>query len=356
MGIRFHYGKGGHVFKNCNFIPRPETGRLLSTNADIMHGYMFGEGGSGTVENCVFEHPGDDCINANAFMHFVYETIDETHLFVATNYNQPLSVNDKLNFIDLENGKNLGSARINKISTVDDALLTKNVVQIPNAITEQLGITMKTGFSGTAMYYIELDTPITLKPFDLISPQSDGTKFTVKNSRFNDSLGRGVVCKISNTLIENSYFGNMGEQAIRILSSRYWLEGASPIENITIRNNTFENNSKNYFSHERDINVELDFSVTDYSHIKNVVINNNKFINPSTGLLVVKNIQDMQFKGNTIKWDENRNNPEFYPKVSLISVGVSKNVDVSGNEYIDMPDDIPAIASASIDAQNVLVD
>ncbi len=351
MGIRPHYGKGGHLFKECRFIPRPDTGRLLSTNADSWHGYMMEN--AGTIDGCVFEHQADDGINANAFMHFVYEIIDETHLFIATYYGEVLKAGEELNFIDLENGKRLGTAVINKITTVDDSLLVNNVMQIPTAIAAELGIRNRGPYLNCAMYYVELDTPVTVKHFDFVCPKYENSQFTVKNSRFYDSVAHGILSKISNTTIENCYFGRNSEGAVKIESNRYWFEGSTDITNVKIKNNTFESNSKNYFSNEEEIIININFSNTDYTHIKGVEITGNKFINPNSSILLAKNMEDFKFNNNTVEWNDNRIVKKYNDFDTLMEIGVSKNVDISGNELVNKPDYITNIADIAGSAQNV---
>ena len=354
MGIRYHWGKGGHLFKNVRIIPRPETGRLLSSNADGMHGYMMED--AGTVDSCEFRALGDDCINSNAFMHFVYKIVDPTHLFVGTFYSETLRAGQELAFVDLENGDKLGNAKISKISTVDDSLLVTNVSQIASTIKTEVGISCAGKMNGYKLFYVELDTPVKVKHFDFVIPIYANTQYTVRNSTFYDTIAHGILSKIPNTTIENCYFGRNALGAIKIEADRYWFEGSTDIENVLIRNNTFESNSKNYYMHEPEIAIGNNFSANDPNHVRNVEISGNRFINLNAPVLNAQNVSGLKFENNAVEWNDKPIVKKYYDFDTLIKIGVSDGVSVSSNTYTNMPSYIKTIVSASSNAQNFVTD
>ena len=140
---------------------------------------------------------------------------------------------------------------------------------------------------------------------------------------------------------------------MKIESNRYWFEGSTDITNVKIKNNTFESNSKNYFSNEEEIIININFSNTDYTHIKGVEITGNKFINPNSSILLAKNMEDFKFNNNTVEWNDNRIVKKYNDFDTLMEIGVSKNVDISGNELVNKPDYITNIADIAGSAQNV---
>lgn len=172
------------------------------------------------------------------------------------------------------------------------------------------------------------DLPAGLLEIDLIICRyCKDTLLEIRGSHFGANRGRGLLLSIpGKILVENNYF-HVDGAAIEITSdSEYWWE-SGPVEDVEIRNNTFDDcgfgiSGKVLFS----IRPELPHEHSDSIHSpiksivksdseqnnskekifvhKNVRIHHNKIIRHNSTLILADMIDGLSFEDNEILWSE----------------------------------------------------
>jgi hypothetical protein len=106
---------------------------------------------------------------------------------------------------------------------------------------------------------------------DRIADFQAAGKSIIRNCRFQNMRARGILCKTSNSIIENNTFYNTHMTAILVGPEFYWGE-APAVRNLTIRNNHFINIDGSC------INIGCFNSDNSYDN-KNILIEGNVFEN-----------------------------------------------------------------------------
>lgn len=355
-GIFETYGKGNTLLKRVNMIRRPETKRMLVSNADAIHTY--GTENVFNVEDCRVEYSGDDLINSNAYYQYVYQVIDDTHLLIATIYNYKLKKGENLKFIDLENWSVLGSADIKRLTSIQDQKLTENILKMRQSILREVGIGVRTEFPYPKLYYVELSEPVKVKNFDMIETGNASKGFVARNSEFIGSVANGIRVRTADTLIENCVFSKSQDAGILLGSSCFWSEGAD-MYNVVIKNNTFESNAKSFsgeaegdlvmINEPGDTNKNFNYNIQS----RDFEISGNTFINPVKHAISISNTENVKIDDNKVIWNEN---PLFRPNEKTESVfwfGAVKNVQGTGNTFLNVPSFIKEKTGISEKAENV---
>ena len=358
-GIFETFGKGNTTLKRINMIRRPDTGRLLVSNADAIHTY--GTENVFNIEDSHVEYSGDDLINSNAYYQFVYKTVDETHMFIATIYNYDLKRDEELKFIDIENWQVLGNAKIKRVSSISDTKLLSNVLNMRQSILKEIGISVRTEFPQHKLFYVELDSPVNVKNFDMIETGNTSKGFIARNCEFIGSIANGVRVRTADTLIENCLFAKSHDAGLLLGGSCFWSEGAD-LYNVVIRNNTFESNAKSITGEVKgdlvminepgDTNRNYNYNIQS----RDFEISGNTFINPMRYALEISNVENVKISGNKIVWNGEPKFKNYSELENVIYFGAVKDVSGDNNTLENVPPFIKSPVFKTDKAQNVFVD
>lgn len=219
------------TYRNCNFMPRENSGHYTVSFADIIH--ASGAAGEINIENCNFSNPHDDPINLHGTFTRVEQKRDEHTLLLKYIHAQQggfpqYHVGDQVAFFTRDTLESTDHETLYTVSEVvsnpgEDGndlrtMIIKFQEELPANLSEQIG--------GQPKFVAE---NVTYAP-----------KVTVKGCTFKNVPTRGILCTTRNkVLIEDNTFLNMSMASIYLSNdSNEWYE-SGPIRDMTIRNNTF---------------------------------------------------------------------------------------------------------------------
>lgn len=262
---------------------RYDLGQRISTNTDAIHikdscGYFI-------IEGTTIGYSGDDCLNIHQNVGVVQDLGDDSIIMNISNTSS-FHVGETVKF---RNG-----------STFENIDFTATIVK-----REVRG----------RLFYLTLDREI---PDDIdigavvIDASRDDSKLIVRDSYFHNCYARGLLLGSSDCVVENNRFYEIDQEAIRVcvdITTIVWTEGAGT-NNMIIRNNVFE--KCNYLEHAWNNTVlnffaSNGFNTTQQSMFfgncfENILIANNRFINPRGYSLYACNIKNFTFYGNDIEY------------------------------------------------------
>ena len=314
VNVHFMHGFGWLIqmsedvtYRNCNLMPRPNSGHITVSFADGLH--ASGAKGEIVVENCNFANTHDDPINFHGTFTRVERRIDDHTLQLNYIHNQQggfpqYHVGDKIAFFTRDT---LESSDNETLYTVAE------VISNPGEDGNNLR-TMKVRFEE------ELPTFLTATVSDR-SPKyvaenvTYAPAVTIRNNTFKNTATRGILCTTREpVVIEGNTFLNMSMATIFLSNdSGDWYE-SGPIRDMTIRNNTF------YIKTIGD--TWWDYKSAIYIHPvtygnglpswenpihKNITIEGNTFHMSDDTVVKAESVENLVFRNNTIL----RTDPEF---------------------------------------------
>jgi hypothetical protein len=310
LGIVNQFSENLH-YDSVFVMPRPGSGRVISSFADCMH--FSGCKGQVTIENCKFNGTHDDPINVHG-----------THLKI-TGIISPTTI--KVRFMHPQTYGFEAFFAGDSVAFVHSAKLQvfgRGVISSAELISER---EMQLEFSKPFPVGVNID--------DCLENLTWTPSLTIKNCRFEGVLTRGVLVTTRHkVLIENNTFYRTGMHAILIANdASSWYE-SGPVQDVTIRNNTFEEcgyNSApgNYVIAIAPENHEL---VPGYMVHKNIRIENNIFKVYDYPLISARSTENLTFTGNTVLWTENFMAPQGKPRAAFV-LTACKKVKIVGNEF-----------------------
>lgn len=339
VNVHFMHGFGWLIqmsenvyYKDCNLMPRENSGHLTVSYADGIH--ASGASGEIVIENCNFANTHDDPINLHGTFTRVEKRIDSHTLELKYIHNQQggfpqYHVGDKVQFFtrDLLSstdgekqyevaevisnpGENGNDLRTMKIKFKED---------LPENLSDKIG--------GQPKYVAE---NVTYAP-----------KVTIRNCTFRNVPTRGILCTTrKEVIIENNVFHNMSMATIFLSNdSNDWYE-SGPIRDMKIRNNTF---------YIKDIGrTSWEYAPAIYIHPvtkggqfpdasnpihKNISIEGNTFYMDEDTVVKAESVENLTFKNNKVF----RMNPDVTVGIALdnktIQAGqsVQLKTDAKGN-------------------------
>ena len=218
-------------------VPQGATNsRLLSTLADGFHSKHARKGP--LVENCRFDHMGDDGIAINGdfilVLHCDTSTSNPTVTMVFKR--KPyVQVGDRIMGLNRATGVPIGVATVIAMMPVkfDPQLLIDIKKQVLPDLSHAKYLFNK------EVYQLTLDKPLSVAQGDLAScPDRNGSGFMVRNNTIADNRARGILVKASDGIIEKNTLANCSMSGI-VLGPEidYWME-ADFSRNVVIRDNT----------------------------------------------------------------------------------------------------------------------
>lgn len=267
------------TIKNCTYAPRRKD-FLIASVADFIHISLCR--GHFTVKDNYFQGAGDDILNVHGF-HFKVIEKNENNIIVSFMHPQAFGFNpfhdgDTLMFI--------------KGQTLQE-LETRKVISSEKLTDETIRIT--------------LDKECTLPLEDLfIENMSASASLDFINNTSKYIMTRGVLITTRGkvNILNNKFLGNYMAGVLVSNDAKTWYE-SSKILDVTVKGNIFDNQGA--------IPVHVTPEVEDEKLVvhESIKILNNKFLNYNSPAISLKNIRNVEIKGNKF---ENKENDILYIK------------------------------------------
>ncbi|HAI10868.1 MAG TPA: hypothetical protein DCM28_04140 [Phycisphaerales bacterium] len=310
--------------------------RLLSTLADGFHSKHSRKGP--LVENCRFDHMGDDGIAINGDFILVLDSdanVKHPTVTMAFKRKPYVQVGDRIMGLKSDTGVPIGVATVRAMVPVkfDAQALTELKKQVLPDLRHAKYLFNK------EVYQLTLDKPLSVNRGDIAScPDRNGSGFVVRNNTITDNRARGILVKASDGIIENNTVANCSMSGI-VLGPEidYWME-ADFSRNVIIRGNTIRavnhgvSNPGNIFAGAISI---VGSGIMPAGGQRDITIQNNA-IEQTTGLaMLITSAMDVIITNNKI------HQPHLYaggqganlhiPSSAVIYVTESQKVMLKGN-------------------------
>ncbi len=320
------------IYRNCNFMPRENSGHKTVSFADVIH--ASGAAGEITVEGCNFSNSHDDPINIHGTFTRVEQRVDDNTLVLKYIHNQQggfpqYHVGDKVQFFTRDTLESTDS---------ETQYTVAEVVSDPGEDGNDLR-TMKIRFEETLP--ANLSDMVSGQPKYVAENVTYAPAVTIRNNTFKNVPTRGILCTTrKKVVIEDNTFLNMSMATIYLSNdSDNWYE-SGPIRDMTIKNNTFYIKSigDTYWDYTSAIYVNPitlggRLPSADNPIHKNITIEGNTFYMDSDAVVKAASVENLSIKNNKIL----RMNPDI--EITLASDSQSMNpgdslklsTDVSGS-------------------------
>lgn len=283
------------VLDGFNVFPRPEGGRMLSTSADATH--FVGCRGKISILNCRFEQQLDDATN----IHGTYMRVED---FASTRVGASIGHFQQTGFRFAVPGDSI--ALVNPAESATPlAFLTIKEVEVVNprfytiSFNERLPRDIKKGF------YLE---NITAYP-----------EVEISNCKIINNRARGILLSSpKKTVIENNVFSSMMAAIQCPNEFTFWYESGYAGD-LVISKNTFLDNTYGNPNPSPVINIVAVSKNGKPIHGK-VTIENNRFTNYSSNILLAAFAREVVFQNNTIMYSGNYPLDAASPVIHLESV------------------------------------
>lgn len=288
---------------DCKIIPK--KGKIFSTNADAFH---FGNNITGPwIENCRVEAISDDPFNSYNIGSFVTEktalnTYKIERCFDNKNkkniYKNLFRIGDKVSFVDGASGKLLGTRTVKNID------LKNSTVEFDGEIEGVVfGVNKR---KCTSVYNISM-----------------GRGTVIIKSKFINNFRYGCFLKTDDVLIEGNLYEGQSSSAIAAFNEIGWPEGLFA-NNVVVRKNRFKNiGDYGWYQHDKRAAVvsfvcdKLDSSKDNAKYRKNVLIEDNLFIDWTKCAIRVENTENAIVRNNKIKRPHKRTPEDAEPIVII---------------------------------------
>jgi len=272
VGGAHEYGAGPNHYQNlyCTYQPAPSGGTvkgLLGYNGVNSIDTRFGP----IVENCTWEGAPDDIFNIHGQWDQV-ASMSGTTLKFGIQGNNDVKQGDLLRFFDKQ------------MNLIDTATVTS--APASSSFSPPSGSIWHCFSGGTFQYYTAtLDHAVSAQYDYLINDvNASGLNAQVRNSRFLNNRSNAILIKCEGAVIENNIFDGCSASGVAIFPTLYWNEGGAVI-NLTVQKNIFRDCGRwgrTNLSNAGAVTVGLDGDpggLSGTSLLRNVTITNNTFDN-----------------------------------------------------------------------------
>jgi len=297
------------TMENFNVKLREGSKRMVSSTADATH--FVNCKGNVVFNNCTFENMLDDATNVHGIYAKLADVVDEMTIGVKRIHSQQTGFQFATpgDTLLISDPKTLLPYKTMVVAEVQDM----NEEYMLLTFTESLGENL---VPNSGVENISWSAGMKM------------TNCTVRQNRARSILisTRGKV------LVEDNYFSSM-MAAIRISGDmNFWFE-SGPVEDVTIRNNTFVDLCS---GGKGNVVLMLDPVIKDISKVigyyhKNITIENNMIKTFDKGIVYAKSIENLVFKNNII--EQTNTFLPLNPEKPTIEIIGCKNVNISGNTY-----------------------
>lgn len=311
---------------NSKITLRPGSSRRITVTADGIH---FGQSqGYFRMVGNDFGFGGDDCLNIHDNISMGIRVLDDKTLIAENVYQwrNPFQAGDLVEIRQPDLSPTGFSSTLERVSY--------------NHPAAQVRLT----FADTLP--VDLD-----ENSILFNRRYDSSNFVIKDNYFHQNRARGILLQAGNGLVEgNTFYRNQGA-AIQIeggAESR-WAEGMG-VSNLVIRDNMFDTCDVNdWRKGVVYVSTYLPTGPTDYPMFRNLLFEENTFIDVPRRAVIVRSAENVVIRANTFKnpTTRKRNNYER----STIKVELSSNIVVADNTWVESP----YIEYIEVDADNKTV-
>ncbi|BDI30964.1 hypothetical protein CCAX7_30150 [Capsulimonas corticalis] len=272
VGGAHEYGAGPNYYENlyCTYQPAPSGGTvkgLLGYNGVNSINTRFGP----IVENCTWEGAPDDVFN----IHGQWDqtaSVSGASLKYGAQGNNDIVQGDILRFFDKH------------MNLIDTATVTS--APTGSSFSPPSGSTWQCFSGGTFQYYtVTLDHAVPAQYDYLINDvNASGLNAQVRGNRFLNNRSNAVLIKCEGAIVENNVFDGCSASGVAIFPTVYWNEGGAVI-NLTVQNNIFRDCGRwgrTNLANAGAVTVGLDGDpggMTGTTLLRNITIANNTFDN-----------------------------------------------------------------------------
>ena len=259
---------------------RPDTKRLLTTNADGVHCQANRAGL--VIENCFFEGMADDSINIYAPPNIVHEVVSET--MVRVGRRNEIRPGDRLQIIDPKAGAIRGEVVAKHVETIRGQYVVTFDQPVQGIVA---------GKSHT-----DADTIYNLS--------ACGAGYVIRNNTMRYHRRHGMLLRAGAGLVENNVIEGVAGHGIVVTNEPDWPEGPFA-RDITIRNNTIRGvgYARGYGGDDRGGAIQirgtrLGHELATGRAQREIRLINNTIINTPGTAIAIGAAQDVYLAGNTI--------------------------------------------------------
>ncbi len=290
--------------RDCHTTLRPDSGRLLSTNADGVH--CRGARRGIVIEDCSFEGMSDDAINIHASPIPVIEVVSPSELIVQK-FHYTLRPGDKLEAMDSAAGSIRGRAIAVEVEEIPDRWAYR--VTLDRSIE---GIRGGTNFADADNLYN-------------LSECAEGS--IVRGCHFKSYRGRGALLSTVGAVVSGNTFDSVeGWGVVLFHESTRWGEGPLA-RDVTIEGNTF-NGQGGYQAAIWAYTGQRDGSPATTPDVRKVLIRGNRFINLGVPAADLRACRDVRILDNEISTSDDA--PRARQSYSSIVLNDSTGVIIDG--------------------------
>lgn len=255
----------------------PDNERIFTATADATH-FVYCKGKI-NIENCLFENQLDDPVNIHGIYAKVKKVLSPKEIILTLVHEQQKGVRigkcgESLALVDNETMMKYGE---NTIKNID--MINKETI------------------------YIEFETPLdNVEVGHVVENLEYVPDVNIKNCIFRNNRARGLLLtSAGNVVVENNIFNVPGAGVLIEGDANYWFESGAT-KNIVIKNNIFDNCSYVEAWGKAPIQVTpgVRQSLEKEKYHKNLIIENNVFNCFDERLIYAHNIENIEFKNNTI--------------------------------------------------------
>ncbi|PTX98048.1 hypothetical protein DB345_04210 [Spartobacteria bacterium LR76] len=301
MAFTEFLGKGGHVYQGCRVIRRPDTKRLLASNADVFHSVGVEVGP--TIEHCEFSFAADDLVNIHGLLGVTLEKAGADQAEIVSQAGKAPGVGEELRFYDRETFALKASAKIVEIGKVDDESRRK-------AAQDMMAGDRVAFIHPAVVSRVILDRPVDVSRRDyVVSDERVARGTVIRNNNFHDCYTRGILLKCADGRIERNRIDNMGISSIGVALDAHFMEAPSPSDivisgNLITRNgfcNFVSGTGWNYLIGAISVTNELGSGLPQGPVMENIRISGNTIRNTATIGILLTNVAGGEIVDNTIE-------------------------------------------------------
>lgn len=255
--------------------PEDTTGAHVSQGADGIH--IAGSSGFFNLENCDIWGQGDDALNVHDGIGYVSEVSGNTIRMYSSQTR--INAGEYLAFKDDTFNETGFRAKILSAAQGDGSS-TEKVITFDTDVSDKV----KVG-------YIAYNTV------------TDSGNYVIRNNYIHENRARGLLLQSDNGLCEGNRFYKIEGQAIKIVMDirpDLWQEGTG-VNNLIIRNNTFEQCDYSGWGEQITIDTYIDGHYADCYVFRNIDITGNTFKNFGKYVINAMNVNGLDFSGNKIE-------------------------------------------------------
>ena len=254
--------------------PPPKSGRIMSLTADGIH--FLGCRGAITIEDCLIEATGDDCVNVHANFYAVTRVIDSRTLRVNFPAGSVFSASSAAPLYD----------RFEIVGPRYESLAEAVVVR------------EESGTGGITLQFSR-DLPADIGPGDLVLDMETQTTTHVVNCRFPGNRARGILAHM-NTVIERCSFAGQSGPALLLSVAPPFPEGPL-IKNVLLRDNDITDSCRVFGAGAVTVEAKLAQRATDPLILNsNVQIVGNRFSNLTIPIVAASSITGLLIEQNQV--------------------------------------------------------